>query len=337
MYQIRAIDSKSDWHLGMKSDKSTTAAAPASELEQLRKALRRFNPRGSAGRRILITGGLGLTGSKVLDTYLDALPHAEICLADLLRDGVEEKWAAHSRVHFIPVNFLEAGSVSSLLDRVAEGGRLTDAIFIHGGDGRPEWEMPGGKMTISPEEVWVLNLESVYELLRESLDRGILRGSRDDIATATAISSLSRFPAWFPPPQVPSDYNVAKDDLYHVMLYLGSRVDREDYVRFHVVSPGTIIDTYPAEIRAAAERRVEKHLPLRSLANGYDIANAILANTELGRKVTGVETRVDGGQYWTPQLHPDPKNDFGESTEVEKGRLVAERLEAKWAARSLPE
>ncbi len=64
-------------------------AALAAELEQTRKALRRFNQRGSDVRRILLKGRLGHMGSRVVEIYLEALPAAEFCVADFPRKGAE--------------------------------------------------------------------------------------------------------------------------------------------------------------------------------------------------------------------------------------------------------
>lgn len=304
-------------------------AALAAELEQTRKALRRFNPRGSDGRRILLTGGLGHMGSRVVEIYLEALPAAEICVADFPRKGAEEKWGGQSRVSFYAVDFLEGGSVPSLLDRLAKGGPLTDAICIHGGVGRPEWELPREDYSLNLEEVWRLNCDSVYELLRGLLDRGLLRGSPEDPATATVTGSLSRFPVWASPLV---DYGKAKNDLYHAMVYLASRAGSDPPVRFHMVSPGTMRDTFSARPRHRG-RFEEKGFPLGSMADGYDVGESILAFTELCRKATGVETRVDGGQYFVPGDFKGLGIEPTRLEAVEKGRQVVERIAAKLSQR----
>jgi len=303
------------------------------ELERTRKALRRFNPRGSKGRRILLTGGLGHMGSRVMETYLEALPDAEFCVVDFPRNGADDKWADPTRVSFLPVDFLETGSVPSLLDRLADCGGLTDAICIHGGVGREDWELPRENYSLEPDEVQRLNLESVYELLQGLMDREILQGVPDDPATATVVGSISRFPVWHPNTSKPWTYSEAKNDLYYAIVYLASQVERDRSVRFHMVSPGTIQDTYTGSALDPDSRWSPKNYPLRAMADGYDVAEAMLGFTELCRKSTGIETRVDGGQYFVPNPGRFDGAETPKLEEVEKGRDVVERIKRKLAGR----
>jgi NAD(P)-dependent dehydrogenase (short-subunit alcohol dehydrogenase family) len=303
------------------------------DLKRTRKALRRFNPRGSEGRRILLTGGLGHMGSRVMETYLEALPAAEFYVADFPRNGAEDRWADQSRVTFLPVDFLVTGSVPSLLDRLTGCGGLTDAICIHGGIGREDWELPREDHHLQDEELCRLNFESVYELIRRLLDREFLHGTREDPATATVVGSISRFAQWYPPGLDHWAYSDAKNDLYYAIVYLASQVGDNSLVRFNIVSPGTIRDTCSAQVRNPNSPWFPEGFPLGAMADGYDVGDAMLALTEMCRKSTGIEIRVDGGQYLAPSPYRYDGTEMPKLEEVEKGREVVERIEEKLAGR----
>jgi NAD(P)-dependent dehydrogenase (short-subunit alcohol dehydrogenase family) len=307
------------------------------ELERARKALRRLNPRGARGRRILISGGLGFTGSALVETYRDALPEAELCVTDFPRRGWEEAWKDDPNITFYPADFFDPQGVPALVNHLSAGGGLTDAIMIHGGGGRPDWELPGREGELNDEDTRRLNFSSVYELLNSLLQTGILNGSQERPVTATVITSLSRFPSWQHPSGHGSAYGQAKNDLYHVMRYLASRWELDHYVRIHIVCPGTIIDTIPQTHRKLGKRRPSRH----NFARSQDIANAVLSGTELGDNSIGVEVIVDGGQRFIPVIkeEKDPRPNPGEPdreliNSLEYGRSLVEKLDEELSAGS---
>lgn len=287
------------------------------ELERARTALRRFNPRGSENRRILVTGGLGYTGSAIVQTYREALPDAEICVTDLPRDGWRDAWREDKHITFHPANFFEPDGIPNLVNFLSSGEKLSDAIFIHGGSGRTEWGLPHvGSHEIDDDKVIRLNFTSVYELFRTLLRAGLLNGTHESPATATAVTSLSRFPAWQHPSRHGAAYGKSKTDLYHAMVHLAHRWGLDHHVRIHIVCPGTIADT------------CREWDPPRSFAHTQDIANTILAGTELCGKSIGVETIVDGGQRFAPFINNDVRVDPDIRDSINYGRVLVDRLES---------
>jgi len=306
------------------------------ELESARRALRRLSPRGSQGRRILITGGLGFTGSTLVNLYREALPDAKLCVTDFPRKGSQDAWKEDPNITFYPVDFFDIQGIPNLIGHLSEGDGLTDAIMVHGGGGRPDWELPGREGELNDEDTRRLNFSSVYELFDSLLQTGILKGSREKPVTATVITSLSRFPSWQHPSGHGCAYGQAKNDLYHAMVYLASRWELDHYIRIHIVCPGTIMDTMPGNQNLYSDLRK----PLRrDFARSQDIANAVLSGTELGDKSVGVEVIVDGGQRFVPLMKrkcstKDQNGPDGELLKsLEYGRALVESLESDLSQR----
>ena len=239
-----------------------------------------------SGKRILITGGAGAIGQRVVRALAEH--GAALAVNDVVAEA-EAPLAGHERVLYFRADAAQPEAVAGLFDRVEAAMGLPDVVCCHAGlvDAYPIQDYPVDKF----DQLMALNLRSSFLVAQAAVRRWLAAGQAGHLIFTTSWVEDVPWPEITP-------YNASKAAMKALMRGFARELAPKK-IRANAIAPGIVAaglaqrqwDTDPS-YRA----RAQKAIPLGFMQPPESVAHAFLfLCSEMANYMTGSVLLVYGG------------------------------------------
>jgi NAD(P)-dependent dehydrogenase (short-subunit alcohol dehydrogenase family) len=239
-----------------------------------------------SGKRILITGGAGAIGKRVVRELAEH--GATVAVNDVVAEA-EAPLSGQERVLYFRADAAQAEAVADLFDRVEAAMGLPDVVCCHAGmvEAYPIQDYPVDKF----DQLMALNLRSSFLVAQAAVRRWLAAGQAGHLIFTTSWVEDVPWPEITP-------YNASKAAMKALMRGFARELAPKK-IRANAIAPGIVAagmaqrqwDTDPG-YRA----RAQKAIPLGFMQPPESVAHAFLfLCSEMAAYMTGSVLLVDGG------------------------------------------
>lgn len=261
-----------------------------------------------AGRRILVTGGLGQIGTEFVRAFQQRGARVYVASRSVTAQALEDHFGDTTNLVALPMDITSADSVrSSLRSVAADGGPITVVVNNAGLDTQPSAppEVSGPFEDFPVEifrEVVEVNLTGTFivtqaagAVMREYGVEGSIINVGSIYGMLSPVQDIYAYRAEEGQPFTkPVAYSAAKSGIYNLTRYAATYWGRHG-IRVNTLTPsGVRRDTQDA----AFQRNYTARMPIGRMAEADEFNGAVIyLASDASRYVTGSNLVVDGG--WT--------------------------------------
>ncbi len=243
----------------------------------------------STARKALITGATGGIGAEIAHT-LHAAGY-EVVLTGTRHEALEKtaSQCGDSGVYILPCNLANGDETNTLFERAEELAGDIDVVVNNAGMTKDGLIMRMKDEAF--EQVLYINLMAAFRISRSAV-RAMLRRRHGRIINIASVVGCTGNPGQ-------SNYVASKAGLIGLTKSLAQEVAARN-ITVNAIAPGFIETPMTAKLTDAQIEAIQTRIPMQTLGQPEDIANAVaFLASEQAKYITGHTLHVNGGLYMT--------------------------------------